>query len=132
MEVCHRRAMPGLVTILCHAECLGAWASFWAPCRGMWPFACKFITGYMSPTAGENYAIPCDLVSRSDVCGWRWHMNGRKCVDATLEHLAWLLYHKFAHYTFTIAAFRIVKRRLRGNGMTLQTSNVLLKVLWLV
>eukprot|EP00971_Amphidinium_carterae_P046342 912153-Amphidinium_carterae.1 len=124
--------MPGLVTILCHAECLGAWASFWAPCRGMWPFASKFRAAFTSPTDASNVVISCDLVSRSDVCGWRWHMNRRECMEATLEHLMWLLYPKFAHYTFTMAAFRIVKWRLRGKGMTLHASYVLLKFLWLV
>eukprot|EP00971_Amphidinium_carterae_P334401 6469675-Amphidinium_carterae.1 len=79
-----------------------------------------------------NNELPCDLVSRREVCGWRWHMNRRECMDATLEHLAWLLYPKFAHCTFTIAAFRIMKARLRGNGMTLGNSYVLLKFLWLV
>eukprot|EP00971_Amphidinium_carterae_P268102 5318997-Amphidinium_carterae.1 len=54
-------------------------------------------------------------------------------MEATLEHLVWLLYPKFAHYTFTIAAFRVVKQRLwkRGKGMTLRASCVLLKFLWL-
>eukprot|EP00971_Amphidinium_carterae_P090085 1783554-Amphidinium_carterae.1 len=98
--------------------------------RGTWPFASKFtVLGYI-----EGDAIQCDLVSRSDVCGWRWHMNRRECMEVTLEHLSWLLYAKFAHYSFTIAAFRIVKGRLRGNGngMTLPDSYVLLKFLWLV
>eukprot|EP00971_Amphidinium_carterae_P047328 932621-Amphidinium_carterae.1 len=58
----------------------------------------------------------CDLVSRRDVCGWRWHMDWRDCMEATLERLVWLLYPKFAHYTFTIAALRIVKGMFRGNG----------------
>eukprot|EP00971_Amphidinium_carterae_P206050 4089312-Amphidinium_carterae.1 len=53
-------------------------------------------------------------------------------MEATLEHLVWLLYPKFAHYTFTIPAYRIVKGMLRGNGMTLQASCVLLKFSWLV
>eukprot|EP00971_Amphidinium_carterae_P276872 5494796-Amphidinium_carterae.1 len=78
--------MPGLVTMLCHAECLGGWASFWAPCRGKWPFTSKFEAVFKSPTAGSA-TIHCDLVSRRDVCGWRWHMNGRECMEATLEHL---------------------------------------------
>eukprot|EP00971_Amphidinium_carterae_P269794 5352306-Amphidinium_carterae.1 len=79
--------MQGLVTILCHAECLGAWASFWAPCREKWPFASKFRAAFKGHTGGRTEAIYCDLVSRSDVCGWRWHMNMRECMDATLEHL---------------------------------------------
>eukprot|EP00971_Amphidinium_carterae_P192067 3810797-Amphidinium_carterae.1 len=79
--------MPGLVTFLCHAECLGAWASFWAPCRGRWPFATKFLAAFKSTTDRGNEGIVCDLVSRSDVCGLRWHMNGRECMEATLEHL---------------------------------------------
>eukprot|EP00971_Amphidinium_carterae_P160152 3174765-Amphidinium_carterae.1 len=53
-------------------------------------------------------------------------------MEATLDHLAWLLYAKFAHYTFTIASFRIVKGRLIGNGMTLGNAHVLLKFSWLV
>eukprot|EP00971_Amphidinium_carterae_P300032 5960752-Amphidinium_carterae.1 len=75
--------MSGLVTILCHAECLGTWASFWAPCRGRWPFATKFIAGHKMPEGGAGgvdglrTSLWDDLVSRNDVCGWRWHMNGR-------------------------------------------------------
>eukprot|EP00971_Amphidinium_carterae_P342785 6482211-Amphidinium_carterae.2 len=55
-------------------------------------------------------------------------------MEATLEHLVWLLYPKFAHYAFTTAAFRIVKGRFagNGNGMTLTDSQVLLMFLWLV
>eukprot|EP00971_Amphidinium_carterae_P086670 1715119-Amphidinium_carterae.2 len=70
----------GLVTILCNVDCLGAMASFWAPCK--------------SPTDGRNIVMRWDLLYRSDVCGLRWHMNGRKCMEATLEHLVWLLYPK--------------------------------------
>eukprot|EP00971_Amphidinium_carterae_P151663 3006265-Amphidinium_carterae.1 len=79
--------MPGLVTILCHAECLGAWASVWAPCRGSWPFATKFGAVFKSVVNERNEAIECDLVSRSDACGWRWQMDVRKCMDAALENL---------------------------------------------
>eukprot|EP00971_Amphidinium_carterae_P061298 1213641-Amphidinium_carterae.1 len=68
------------------------------------------------------HGVGFDLVSRRDMCGWRWHMNVKGCVDATIEHLVWLLYSKFVHYTFTIAAFRITKRKLTGKGMTLQAS----------
>eukprot|EP00971_Amphidinium_carterae_P147665 2926723-Amphidinium_carterae.1 len=55
-------------------------------------------------------------------------------MEATLEHLVWLLYPKFAHYTFTLAAFRIVKGSLtgNGNGMTVKDSHVLLTFAWLV
>eukprot|EP00971_Amphidinium_carterae_P326439 6457223-Amphidinium_carterae.1 len=55
-------------------------------------------------------------------------------MESTLEHLAWLLYPKFAHYTFTLAAFRIAKGRQagNGNGMTLVDAHVLLKLSWLV
>eukprot|EP00971_Amphidinium_carterae_P325313 6455520-Amphidinium_carterae.1 len=116
--------MPGLVTILCHAECLGAWASFWAPCKGLWPF--PSLTGLETNSSfktGVGGKIYFELVSRSDVCSWRWHMNQRDCMDATLEHLVWLLYPKFAHYTFTIAAMRIVRGRLGGNGMTLANAH---------
>eukprot|EP00971_Amphidinium_carterae_P061089 1208836-Amphidinium_carterae.1 len=102
--------------------------------RGVWPFASKFSAAFNLPTGGSSEAIHCALVSRSDVCGWRLQRNGRECMEATLEHLVWLLYPKFAHYTFTIAAFRIMKGRLggNGNGMKLEDSHVLLKLLWLV
>eukprot|EP00971_Amphidinium_carterae_P224090 4446697-Amphidinium_carterae.1 len=131
--------MPGLVTILCHAKCLGAWTSFWAPCRGMWSFDSRFETDFKSRTEGKaTYEVTSvfgsELVSRTDVCGWRWHMNGKECMETTLEHLMWLLYPKFVHYTFTVTAFRIVKGRIAGNGhsMTLTDAHVLLKFLWLV
>eukprot|EP00971_Amphidinium_carterae_P147555 2924238-Amphidinium_carterae.1 len=113
--------MPGLVTILCHSECLGAWASFWAPCRGSWPFPSEVRMDLRKGFHGSHpFLYDCELVSRNDICGWRWHVHWRECMDAALEHLAWLLYPKFAHYTFTLAAFRIVKGRLRGGGMTLE------------
>eukprot|EP00971_Amphidinium_carterae_P115932 2296293-Amphidinium_carterae.1 len=102
----------------------------------MWPFATKFRAAWKSTTGGreQDEGVSCDIVSRMDVCGWRWHANGRECMEATLEHLMWLLYPKFAHYTFTIPAFRIVKGRATGtgNGMTLTDSHVLLNFLWLV
>eukprot|EP00971_Amphidinium_carterae_P088141 1743397-Amphidinium_carterae.1 len=84
--------MPGLVTILCHAECLGAWTAFWAPCRGTWPFSSQFIA-LVGDEEDDNTQGPyesrlvCDIVSRTDVCGWRWHMKGKECMEATLEHL---------------------------------------------
>eukprot|EP00971_Amphidinium_carterae_P228928 4541653-Amphidinium_carterae.1 len=53
-------------------------------------------------------------------------------MEATLETLVWLLYPKFAQYIGTTAAFRLVKLRFGGNGMTLEGSHVLLKFSWLV
>eukprot|EP00971_Amphidinium_carterae_P336700 6473204-Amphidinium_carterae.1 len=97
-KCCHRRAMPGLVTILCDVECLGAWSSFWAPCRGTWPFASKLVVTVSFQTLEVGFRdeleelLECDLLSRSDVCRWRWPLNGRECMEATLEHLVWLLY----------------------------------------
>eukprot|EP00971_Amphidinium_carterae_P209726 4160228-Amphidinium_carterae.1 len=55
--------------------------------RGKWPFESKFRAAFKSPTDESNIEIACDLVSRSDVCGWRWHMNGKECMEATLEQL---------------------------------------------
>eukprot|EP00971_Amphidinium_carterae_P221969 4406638-Amphidinium_carterae.1 len=43
--------------------------------RGMWPFASKFRAAFKSATYGSDLAVGCDLVSRSDVCGWRWHID---------------------------------------------------------
>eukprot|EP00971_Amphidinium_carterae_P339731 6477700-Amphidinium_carterae.1 len=133
-KLCDRKAMLGLVTILCHAECLGAWASFWAPCRGMWPFEYKFHVLIKRMSTDKGFAAKLDLVSRGDICNWRWRVNRTVCMEATLEHLVRLLNPKFAHYTFTVAAFRIVKGRFKGNGnaMTLADAHVLLKFLWLV
>eukprot|EP00971_Amphidinium_carterae_P200101 3971321-Amphidinium_carterae.1 len=76
--------------------------------------------------------VESDLVSRRDACGWQWQMNPRNCVEEAIEQLVRLLYPKFAHNIFTMAAFRILKVRLGGSGMTLEGSHVLLKFLWLV
>eukprot|EP00971_Amphidinium_carterae_P309624 6153307-Amphidinium_carterae.1 len=132
--------MSGLVTILCHAECLGAWTFFWAPCTGSWQFApAKFEaalkTSRQDSVIRKDYRIDnihCHLVSRSEICTWRWHNNGRDCMEAVIEHIMYLLSPKFAHYTFTTTAWRIVKMRLGGKGMALGETHVLLKVLWLV
>eukprot|EP00971_Amphidinium_carterae_P014643 289182-Amphidinium_carterae.1 len=121
--------MPGIVTILYHAECLGAWTSFWAPCRGTLPFASKEVMVRM-PRVKLSYQF--DPVSRTDICSWRWHVDQKDCMDAVLEHLGWLLYCKMAHNTFTIAAFRVVKARFRRTGMSVESSYVLLQFSWLM
>eukprot|EP00971_Amphidinium_carterae_P091683 1814962-Amphidinium_carterae.1 len=53
-------------------------------------------------------------------------------MEATIEHLVWLLYPKLAHCTFTMTTFRILKVRFGGHGMTLRGLLVLLQFLWLV
>eukprot|EP00971_Amphidinium_carterae_P118016 2338098-Amphidinium_carterae.1 len=53
-------------------------------------------------------------------------------MEAAIEHLGWLLYSKFTHNTFTIAAFRVAKRRLRGTRMSLESAHALLQLSWLV
>eukprot|EP00971_Amphidinium_carterae_P347473 6489506-Amphidinium_carterae.1 len=49
-----------------------------------------------------------------------------------IEQLGWLLYAKFAHYSFTITSIRIAKARLGGEGMRLESSYVLLQFSWLM
>eukprot|EP00971_Amphidinium_carterae_P221323 4393732-Amphidinium_carterae.1 len=82
--------LPGLVTIVCHAECLGAWATLWEPCKNTWSFQSRkhprAIRGVDTDPADFYAAI--DLVSRSDICSLRWHMGRRKCVEAVTERLA--------------------------------------------
>eukprot|EP00971_Amphidinium_carterae_P092734 1836387-Amphidinium_carterae.1 len=51
---------------------------------------------------------------------------------SAIEHLGWLLYSKFAHNTFTIAAYRVAKGRFVGSGMSLESSHVLLQLSWLI
>eukprot|EP00971_Amphidinium_carterae_P330106 6462960-Amphidinium_carterae.1 len=53
-------------------------------------------------------------------------------MEAVIEHLARLLYCKFAHNALTLSAIRIAKARLTGNGMGLATSHSLLKLSWLM
>eukprot|EP00971_Amphidinium_carterae_P049721 980174-Amphidinium_carterae.1 len=128
--------MPGLVTILYHAECLGAWTFFWAPCRGTFTFAREamvtvpFMIDYTWVV--DEFSYHPDPVSRREVCSWRWHANPKVCMEATIEHLGWLQYSKFAHSSFTIAAFRVVQWRLRGKGMSLESSYALLQLSCLV
>eukprot|EP00971_Amphidinium_carterae_P123894 2454056-Amphidinium_carterae.1 len=131
-KFCVHRAMPGLVTILCHAECFGAWTSFWAPCRGTLPFSSKVMTEIPHGDMHELLNYQFDTVSRRDICSWRWQVNHKDCMDATIENLGWLLYFKFAHSTFTIAALRVAKARFVGNGMSLESSHALLQFSWLV
>eukprot|EP00971_Amphidinium_carterae_P170568 3379858-Amphidinium_carterae.1 len=127
--------MPGIVTILYHAECLGAWTSFWGPCRGTLtsPLASKVMVRLQRRSVWDDeFRYYFDPVSRRDVCSWRWHASQRNCMEAVIEHLGWLLYSKFAHKTFTIAAFRVLRRRVFGTGMSLESSHALLKFSWLV
>eukprot|EP00971_Amphidinium_carterae_P239453 4753716-Amphidinium_carterae.1 len=76
--------------------------------------------------------INVDLVSRTDMCSLPWHMDSRECVEATVEHLVWLLYPKFVHYSFVLAAARVLNARIRAKRMTLHAANVLLSYTWLV
>eukprot|EP00971_Amphidinium_carterae_P348554 6490556-Amphidinium_carterae.4 len=93
--------MTGFGTIICHAECLGAWTAVWAPCRGTWPFQSTYHT--LRRESQDVFGVAVTdygrFVSRSDICGWRLHMDWPECVEATIENLVWLLYPKFAHYT---------------------------------
>eukprot|EP00971_Amphidinium_carterae_P318878 6338576-Amphidinium_carterae.1 len=54
--------------------------------RGTWPFVAPFLSAFRT---SRDYTVrnSCNLVSRSDVCGWRWRMNGRDCTEAVIEHL---------------------------------------------
>eukprot|EP00971_Amphidinium_carterae_P265833 5273239-Amphidinium_carterae.1 len=83
--------MPGLVTILCHAECLGAWTSFWAPCRGLASkLRAKFTARVKATSTNVLGTTGVDLVSRSDICSYRWNMDRRECTEAVMDRLAWL------------------------------------------
>eukprot|EP00971_Amphidinium_carterae_P125246 2481713-Amphidinium_carterae.1 len=125
----------GLVTILCHVECLGAWTSLWEPCRKWWPFAATFNASYLgenSELEGRGTIFDVELVSRREICSWRWQMDGKACIEAVTEHLVWILCPKLVHYIFTMPTFRVVRVRMGGKGMTLVSTNVLLTFLWLV
>eukprot|EP00971_Amphidinium_carterae_P078535 1553734-Amphidinium_carterae.1 len=68
----------------------------------------------------NSFSLHVNLASRSDICSLRWHMDRRGCTEAVVEHLGWLLYPKFVHYSFTVAAMRIVKVGFGLRGMTLK------------
>eukprot|EP00971_Amphidinium_carterae_P184451 3661746-Amphidinium_carterae.1 len=53
-------------------------------------------------------------------------------MEAVLERLEWLLYPKFVHASFTVAAYRMLRARFSAKRMKLQTANVLLSFTWLV
>eukprot|EP00971_Amphidinium_carterae_P134912 2673372-Amphidinium_carterae.1 len=126
--------MPGLVTIIFHAECLGAWTYFWEPCGRAWPFGDSFEAASRMSRRWSTIdrTFRCDFVFRSDICSLRWDMNGRDCMEAAVEQGVSLLYPKFAHSTFTMAAFRMVKVKLGSQGMKLEGSHALLALLWLM
>eukprot|EP00971_Amphidinium_carterae_P287563 5708191-Amphidinium_carterae.1 len=79
-----KSVLPGLVTSLCHANCLGAWTYFWAPCRVSHSFGAAFgamqkSTSFEESDDDDDYfgiairirqmgAINVDLVSRTDMC----------------------------------------------------------------
>eukprot|EP00971_Amphidinium_carterae_P287562 5708190-Amphidinium_carterae.1 len=68
--------LPGLVTSLCHANCLGAWTYFWEPCRALHSFNATFEEDQKSTIKDDIFgdgvetfnAINVDLVSRTDMC----------------------------------------------------------------
>eukprot|EP00971_Amphidinium_carterae_P036672 720763-Amphidinium_carterae.1 len=118
--------LPFLVTTLLHAKCLGVWVRLWEPCgpedirlRMFLQFSSRLFDGHLT------------VQSKSTVCGAR-SIKVKECLDATVERLAWLLYPKFVHFVFTMAAVRVVKKQLGGRGMTLKHARVLLSYTWLV
>eukprot|EP00971_Amphidinium_carterae_P160277 3177421-Amphidinium_carterae.1 len=122
---------------MCHAECLGAWTSFWAPCRDPASFLGAMFTATFKATARLGFEVKSgdfniELESKSDMCGLRWHMDRGQCMEAVTERLVWLLYPKFVHYSFTVTSFRMLNAQLMAKHMTLRAANVLLRYTWLV
>eukprot|EP00971_Amphidinium_carterae_P055103 1085830-Amphidinium_carterae.1 len=72
------------------------------------------------------------LLSRTDMCSLRHHMEWRACVEAVVEHMTWLLYPKLSHYAFTLPACYMLKNQLGGRGLKLSRASVLLSYTWLV
>eukprot|EP00971_Amphidinium_carterae_P266931 5294721-Amphidinium_carterae.1 len=129
--------LPGLVTFLCHAKCLGAWTTLWEPCR-----KAMLVLGVMRThhkatpgiDADNCFNLAFELVSARDLCSLRWwHMDRRDCMEAVMERLAWFLYSKFAHSCFTVTALRVLRVWLMGRKrMTQKDASLMLSYTWLV
>eukprot|EP00971_Amphidinium_carterae_P034212 673632-Amphidinium_carterae.1 len=123
--------LPGLVTVACHAECLGAWVYFWAPCRAATCDADAFrehVAQLSRSVDASGIALRRKILSREDVCGLNRHMRKDQCADAVVERLVRLLFARFVHQTFSIPGSRV----LTDVPMRLKSSCVLLGYVWLV
>eukprot|EP00971_Amphidinium_carterae_P045501 895481-Amphidinium_carterae.1 len=112
--------LPNLVTLVWHADCLGAWVFMWSPCLH---FARREIEFDFSA-----YTFFTKTLSRSDVCGVNVMPKTGRCLDAILARLWTILLSKLVHETFTIPAGQILGRR----SMKLSKACGLLSYIWLV
>eukprot|EP00971_Amphidinium_carterae_P124565 2467642-Amphidinium_carterae.1 len=125
---------PGLMMFLFEAECLGGWTSLWAPCRSETWSSGTFTAPVMATEASGVKplgTLDADLVSRSNLCSLRWHMDRRECMEAVTERLVWLLYPKFVHYSCTMAVLRTVRAQHSAKRMRLHGAIALLSYTWL-
>eukprot|EP00971_Amphidinium_carterae_P232405 4612023-Amphidinium_carterae.1 len=60
--------MSGLGTILCHAKCLGAWTSFWEPCREPGRFLGAVNKAHALTLLTTPIDLRVDSVNRHDIC----------------------------------------------------------------
>eukprot|EP00971_Amphidinium_carterae_P337063 6473707-Amphidinium_carterae.1 len=79
--------MQGLVTVLCNAECLGAWTVFWRPCRESRSFLGDMFTTQFSVATSRISNLGTELLSKSDTCSLRWQMDRRECMDAVIVEI---------------------------------------------
>eukprot|EP00971_Amphidinium_carterae_P128018 2535776-Amphidinium_carterae.1 len=79
--------VPLAVTVICHAECIGAWTFFWDTCRTAdLALACKIVLDE------SHQWMTARLLSGSDVCGANWNFALLGCTDAALERMSYILY----------------------------------------
>eukprot|EP00971_Amphidinium_carterae_P120636 2390343-Amphidinium_carterae.1 len=121
--------IPSALTIIFHADCLGAWVFFWQPCAaftssmGAWSnmrFAVE------SSIPGMPAYVNQQLLSRSEVCELNANIERSRCTDAVLEHLMQLFLVKMVHLTFTFTSFRILSRK----RIRFKRAYVLLAYVW--
>eukprot|EP00971_Amphidinium_carterae_P002987 58550-Amphidinium_carterae.2 len=63
--------------------------------------------------------LPVKLASRADICGFRWQMDRRQCMEAVVERLVWLLYpNALSQKTHDVAGCKsVVEQNLAGGNV---------------
>eukprot|EP00971_Amphidinium_carterae_P053702 1057750-Amphidinium_carterae.1 len=116
--------LPGLVTVLCHAECLGVWVFFWHPCAhnssSMFPLQSTLSLSIQFAVEGRK-----TFLSRSQVCGLLATGNWHGCTDALLDRSSMLLYGNLVHLAFTTPSVQFIARLVSGKHRRFTHESVL-------
>jgi len=115
---------PFAVTVVCHADCFGAWVLLWEPCTSATSELDSLNVDFYNNKRGSSHG---KVARRGDVCALNKHVNPSRCAHAVFERLSHLLLASFLHHACTTPALCIMRKKISEKIMS-----VLLYYMWLL